>query len=263
VNDTCVVDSAYGPFVAFADDIITDQLVRFGAHAGGELGMVLSLLRPGDTVIDVGAHVGTFSVPIGRAIGPTGRLVCFEPAPESHRLLEMNIEMNGLTATTITRAMAVGDHDALYRAVAASDHNTGGTYLEPSDDPDAIAGTTLDAWLLRNADIAELDLLKVDTEGMELMVLRGASNTLAERSPIVYAEVAAEQLGRFEASPRDLEDLLRELGYDFYRNMGHRHGRHREASLAELETLESDELFDVIAVPRSRMGRLVEAGLVE
>ncbi len=256
MTETRLVSSEYGPLVTFANDIITDQLVRYGAHAGSELGMLLQLLRPGDTVVDIGAHIGTFAIPMGRTVGPTGRVICFEPSSESHALLEMNIELNGLITTMLTRAMAVGAEEAHWQTVTSQANNTGATFLERSTDPDATLSITLDAWLARNADIQDLHLLKIDTEGMELQVLQGAMATLAERQPIVYAEIAPEQLARFDASPTAIETLLGDLGYAFYRNAGRRHGRTAEIDLLRIGTLASDGLFDVIAVPSRHTDRL-------
>ncbi len=254
--DTRVVPSEYGPFVAFNNDIITDQLIRFGAHAGGELAMLLDLLRSGDTVVDIGAHIGTFAIPMARAVGPKGRLIAFEPARETHLLLEMNVELNGLGATTITRAMAIGAEEAGWQAVTAAADNTGGTYLQRSSDSDSIPSITLDAWLARNADIPDLHLLKVDTEGMELQVLQGALGVINDRQPIIYTEIAPDQLARFEASPGAIEDLLRERGYSFYRNTGKRHGRATDHALTKIGSLDSDMLFDAVAVPERHEDRI-------
>ena len=256
MTETRLVASEYGPMVAFANDIITDQLLRYGAHAGSELGMLLQLLRSGDTVVDIGAHIGTFAIPMGRAVGAAGRVICFEPSAESHALLDMNIELNGLSATMLTRAMAVGAEEAQWRTVTAQANNTGATFLEPSTDPDATPSITLAAWLARNADIEDLHLLKVDTEGMELHVLQGAAGTLASRQPLVYAEIAPDQLARFEASPAAIQSLLGELGYTFYRNAGRRHGRTAEIDLVRIESLAFDGLFDVIAVPSRHADRI-------
>ena len=101
-----------------------------------------------------------------------------------------------------------------------------------------------------------VDLLKIDTEGMELAVLAGATATLAEHSPMVYAEISAEQLERAGASVGDLEATLHRAGYRFFRNAGDRHGSRARFRLVEVDSLADDELFDVLAVADSHRDRV-------
>jgi len=61
-RETERVETDHGTFRSFRDDLVTRQLRRFGAHQRNELAMLLGFVRPGDRVVDVGAHVGTFSV---------------------------------------------------------------------------------------------------------------------------------------------------------------------------------------------------------
>jgi Methyltransferase FkbM domain len=74
MTDTIAVDTTFGRIETFVDDLITNQLLQFGAHTRPELALLLSIIEPGDFVFDVGAHIGTFSAPVARRVGPTGKV---------------------------------------------------------------------------------------------------------------------------------------------------------------------------------------------
>jgi FkbM family methyltransferase len=255
VSSLVTVETPTGVYVASEGDLITRQLIEFGAHAGGELGLLEAVLRPGDVVLDVGAHIGTFAVPLARVVGIEGVVVCFEPVPATARLLDANVELNGLGRIITTRRRAVAADEAHYRVVDADPDNTGARFLEPAP-RGMVTAVGLDGWLEHNQWVARVDLLKIDTEGMELDVLAGASATLAEHSPMVYAEISGDQLGRTGASVEDIEEILAGAGYRFYRNVGDRHGYPAGFRLVEVVSLVDDELFDVLAVAESHQARV-------
>ena len=85
-------------------------LMALGAYEEREVSYVLSRLRPGDAFLDVGAHVGYFTLPAAKAVGPGGQVIAIEPSPDSVSLLRANAELNGLGWITVFE-------------VAASDHN--------------------------------------------------------------------------------------------------------------------------------------------
>jgi hypothetical protein len=72
--ETELVTTPWGSLESFAGDLITDQLNECGAHQRSDLALLLSLLRSGDTAIDVGAHIGTYTIPIARAAQPVRSL---------------------------------------------------------------------------------------------------------------------------------------------------------------------------------------------
>lgn len=255
MSSLVTVETPAGVYVAPEGDLITRQLIDHGAHAGGELGLLEAALRPGDVVVDVGAHIGTFAIPLARVVGIDGVVVCFEPVPATARLLDANVELNGVGRIVTTRRRAVGPEGARYRVVDADPGNTGARFLEPAS-RGMVTAVGIDDWLEHNRWVDRVDLLKIDTEGMELTVLAGATATLAEHSPMVYAEISAEQLARAGASVGDLEATLHGAGYRFFRNVGDRHGFRAGFRLVEIDSLADDELFDVLAVADSHRKRV-------
>ena len=79
------------------DRVITPSMLAYGTWEPVETSLLLDNLRPGDTVIDVGANVGYYTLLAARKVGPRGKVVAFEPDPESFSFLKRNVKANGFT----------------------------------------------------------------------------------------------------------------------------------------------------------------------
>lgn len=75
-----MVETRGGTYCCLQGDVIVDQLRQYGAHQRNDVAMAKSLLRAGDSVIDVGAHIGTTAVPFARVVGANGHVFAFEAA---------------------------------------------------------------------------------------------------------------------------------------------------------------------------------------
>jgi FkbM family methyltransferase len=138
-------------------------------------------VRPGMIALDVGANVGAYALVLGQWVGPRGTVYAFEPAPQAYDGLVGHIALNGLTDVVQPIAMAVGGSAATARLLVAGTHGEsrlgGHSELEgPSID---VSVTTIDDFCARHH--LEPDFIKVDVEGAELDVLRGARETIRRR----------------------------------------------------------------------------------
>jgi FkbM family methyltransferase len=168
-----------------------------------ELGMledVCSRLPEQATVVDVGANIGNHTVFFAKIAG--AHTISFEPNPVALALLRDNIELNALQSRTEVHAVGLGEKEARGAVVNDSPSNLGCARVE--------LGSGGEVEIRRLDDVVgtrHVDLIKIDVEGMEPMVLRGAKATLARSKPLVLAEAAKpEQLALVEAE-------LRPLGY--------------------------------------------------
>ena len=136
---------------------------------------VADALSPGDTFFDVGANVGFISLVGARAVGATGLVVAIEPNADDIADLEAQVALNGFD-----HVIAVG------KAVTAD-------LAEPGSwvNGDVVASTTIDQLTL---EFQPPTLIKIDVEGLELEVLRGAQATLREHRPTVVAEAHSPEL---------------------------------------------------------------------
>jgi FkbM family methyltransferase len=241
------VNTRVGRFHCFRDDTVTEHLVRFGAHTRNELAMVLSFLRAGDTVVDAGAHIGTFSVPMAAKVGASGKVVSFEGCAETFELLERNVELNGLHRTIQSHWAVVTDRPARYAPVAKR-FNSGGTFFRHCADAHNFPPcVVLDQWFSKRG--GRVDLIKIDVEGMEHKVLRGSCRLLRRFKPVLYVEINTPALERQSGSVDALEADLGDLGYHFFRNASLRNSATDAYKVARLPRLrDGGRFFDLLAV---------------
>jgi FkbM family methyltransferase len=170
------------------------------------LGQYFSVMRPapGAVVVDVGANIGCFALAVARVIGPAGRVICCEPVPENVACLRLTLAANGIENCTVV-ATAVGEQAgqlALNLGPGCGVHSAvqweGAPALE-------VPVTTLDQ-LVTDLDLARVDFIKIDTEGMEADVLRGAAATIHRDRPQIAA-AAYHRAGDLELLTGLLQDL--------------------------------------------------------
>jgi FkbM family methyltransferase len=200
----------------------------FGLYDRRELELVREHLGDGDFV-DVGAHVGLYTVAAARAT--SGRVLAFEPNPSARAQLAENLTLNGCrNVLVVPKAVGEAPGRALLHVPATPDPSfsslDAGRFAE--GEPIDVEVTTVDAEV-RSAGVRPA-VVKVDVEGGELAVVRGMRSTIAEHRPVLLVEVS-------EASAPELARLLG--GYS-----GFRVGR-------GLEPLESGRgLFNALFVPQ-------------
>ncbi len=166
-----------------ADDTIGRALALYGEFSEEENTLMRRYVSCGDTVIDVGANLGTTVLPLARVVGDQGRVIAFEPQPLMAQCLQTTLTLNEIFHVTLLTA-AAGRHSGWGRIPAKRIDdvgNFGGVTL---------AETGLPIPVLRLDDLAveACALLKIDVEGMEWEVLQGAQETLLRHQPALYLE---------------------------------------------------------------------------
>jgi FkbM family methyltransferase len=149
------------------------------------------LLAPGDVFYDIGANVGFFTIVGARLVGPTGRVVAFEPVPWCAQAVARNIELNGFEHASI-RAEAVGGEDGRARLLVVGEASwshleSTGRHADVRDEID-VAVVSLDS-LVAAGTIPPPTVMKIDTEGAELQAIAGARATIAEHRPAIVCEL--------------------------------------------------------------------------
>ena len=179
----------YGKMYFFASDpIIGASLKQYGEWAQAEIDLLLDLLEPGSVVIDVGAFIGTHTLAFARRVGGQGQVYSFEPQPDHFRLLQQNVAENGLTNVKLfSIGLSDGNEDMsaeIYDPLRSM--NFGAASLAPWHDTERRHRVT--ARKLDDLSLGKCDFIKLDTEGMEARILKGATASLKTWRPIVYAE---------------------------------------------------------------------------
>lgn len=248
VPDLTTISTPTGVFHTVAGDMISDQLTSFGAHTRNELAMVLAHVDPSDVCVDLGAHIGTFAIPISRKLGREGRVLAVEGDEETFALLQANVAENGLTQKIETVQAIVGHGPQRSVRRVEVEGNTGAGYYLADDKADLAA---VDAYaLLCMKGFGSPNFIKIDIEGMELLVLQSLEPLIAAHRPKLYIEMVERQLARFGTTCAGLQDFLARFDYRFFRNTGERNSDNDLFVKTELHCLEEGgEFFDLLALP--------------
>lgn len=188
--------------------------------------VLVRAIQPGDTVLDVGANIGIFSVLASRLVGPDGCVVGFEPGPDNLERLAANLALNGVTNVTVVDKPAsdrIEDVTFHLNSDNAGEHSLWNPAKNPTsaksrENPRSIVThtTTIDAEVAR-LSLAPPRLIKIDTEGAEHRVLAGAGALLREfEIPYVVAELNEFALTEMGSSQAELRGFMADLGYDTF-----------------------------------------------
>ena len=177
-------------------------------------------LRPGGTVMDVGANWGYFTLLAAAAVGPSGAVVSLEPDPRQYETLAGNVAMNGFTHVTTLRA-AASSRPGRVTLLGYSDdeENRGVTRIAAGDGraaPDAARQFDVDAVTIDGLmpPIREVDLVKIDVEGAEDLVLEGMREGLSQhRYRAILLELHPTLLEARGVNPESCVRVLQQHGY--------------------------------------------------
>lgn len=176
---------------------------------------VLRHVKPGGTVVEVGANFGYHTLAMAEKLGPKGRLYAVEANPEVFELLRWTIDNNGFTGRTKLFAHAATDRQCELTFRFVRNAIGGGHITDRKEDDGAVyiqvPGRPLDETL---ADISGVDLLRMDAEGAESLILKGAVGLMA-RSPnmTIITEWAPGFIRSRGDDPGQMVKLLTERGY--------------------------------------------------
>lgn len=208
VSDLQRYETRDGPMLGFASDIyVARSLELYGEYCPGERRLFDQLVKPGHTVVEIGANIGSHTVALARACAP-GPLYAFEPQQRVFQALCANLALNGV-ANAVAYPEACGEAPG-WAVVPRLDYgavrNPGGVALQP----DGSEGLRTRIVRLDDLELPACHLLKVDVEGFEPAVLRGAAGTIARCRPILYVE------NDRAANQQAVIDLIHGQGYRMY-----------------------------------------------
>jgi FkbM family methyltransferase len=211
---------------------ICHRTMLLGLYEPAETRLLDKLLSPGDTFIDVGAHIGWFSTLAASRTGRSGKVIACEPYPDNVKLLRENLALNDARNAHVIEA-ALGSQPGTTRLAHGGDSG-GVTALDWAlEGAVEVPVTTLD-------DVAQgagaVKLLKIDVEGWEPHVLRGAAKMLS-RTSYVLIEINRPCLEHAGSSQEEVFDLLRSAGFTSFS---------RVAQTGFRRLLRSDEVINVL-----------------
>lgn len=174
------------------------------------------LMKPGGVILDVGANIGYFSLLCAQWMKGVGIVHAFEPFPSTISRFERNLDLNpSLRSVVRINRFALSDFIGTVGMNAPDSGNSGCNYLN-SEAPFAVNVTTLDSFV-ESQKLQRIDLIKIDVEGSEVALLRGAERTIERFRPVLMVEVNPFALGRFGKTAAELVKLIGSHGYVMHR----------------------------------------------
>jgi FkbM family methyltransferase len=180
------------------------------------------LVQPGMTVLDIGANVGAHALPMANWVGKSGQVYAFEPTDWAFNRLKRNLSLNpSLSKSLIANQCALTDdsskmpeafHSSWNLKENSDTHPVHGGRLEKASKAVFIS---LDQFVEQNS-LKKIDLIKLDVDGFEMNVLRGAINSLKNFRPPILFELCPHVLKEHSTSAEDLLELLQSIGYSFF-----------------------------------------------
>ncbi len=153
-------------------------------------------LKPGMVFFDVGSNVGYYTLLAAPIVGKHGKVHAFEPVSEQHADLRANVERNNLQ-NVVPERLIITDRAGTMEINLGAEDNAGTASVNlvyrESRPTERVDCTTLDDYL-RARGVTRLDVLKIDVEGHEPFVLRGMTETLRTRRPLLLVEVRGAML---------------------------------------------------------------------
>jgi len=205
---------------------IAFHLVIDGMYEPDTLAFIMDRLPPGGVFVDVGANVGVFTFPATKRVGPRGRVLAAEASPDLFKYLLRNIAANNASeVTSFNCAISDSTGSVPFYPAPREKFGMGSLGAQFSGKPIGIRARTLDN-VLEEAGIHHVDVLKVDVEGFEVSVFRGALKLLTgPRSPFVVFEFCDWAEARVpDGQIGDAQQFLLDHGYSIYllRNFLHK-----------------------------------------
>jgi len=208
-------------FLVNTKDSWSKNPITWGRVETPEDKFIKKIIKKGDTVFDVGAHWGGFTVLFGKLVGETGKVYSFEPSSTNFKYLKKNICINNLKDTVSIYKYAVGNDERFIKlaiAKSSSGHNSIVRNDISVEKYEEVKSISLDNFVIEKC-IKKIDLLKIDVEGYELEVLKGFEKTLKRLNNFwLFVEYSPMFMERDKAL-----ELLEFLKYYFdYAYIGHK-----------------------------------------
>ena len=191
-----------------------------GAIEAAERKFVRQTLKPGDVFFDIGANLGLFTLTAARRVGPVGHVYAFEPSEREVLHLRRNLELNQLSnVTVITQAVSDECGTARFAIAADGGNNSLRKNVHPQQQIQAwqdVEVITLDAFVAAHT-VPRVDMMKIDVEGAEVNVLRGAAHLLnGSHPPTILCEFCDATAAGFNSSGQALYDTFVSYGYQLF-----------------------------------------------
>lgn len=197
------------------DLVLSQELLQSQVWEKYQTEQFIKSINKGNTVVDIGAHIGYYTLLAAEKVGKYGHVFAFEPDPKNFLLLTKNIKENGYSNVTVIRS-AVSSRDG-YLSFYVHPTNTGDHSILKNKDRRRkfkVKTVTLDKYF---RDIKKIDVIKMDVQGAEYSVLKGGKNIFVKmKKLILFTEFYPSSFVEAGHKPMNFLNTLQRLGYNIY-----------------------------------------------
>ncbi len=210
------------------DKNIENVIYERGVYEQGTVSVLQDFLHFGDTFVDVGANIGWLSLVAAHKVTSQGQIYAFEPVPSTFEILKSNTELNQFTQISLNQ-FALGNKAEFVTIYPEKDNRGGASILNHQSEK----GIQIEVKKLDDLNIdTTINVIKIDVEGFELDVLKGAINTIKKDKPKLIIEHSIDRNNTAEQF--EIYNWLLDLGiYKIYKL---KNGKERKSVLIEIKS---------------------------
>lgn len=198
----------YSP--AVATDVVIRELLINDVFEPLQSDVIKKLLPESGIFFDVGANIGYFSILAARLVGAGGHVFAFEPVDAIHTVLCKNIELNGVNNIVTPVKLACFSTSGEMSMTRSEEPSKSHLSYSEGANTEKVSMTTVDDFVEQRG-ISRVDCIKIDAEGSDFEVVKGARRTIERCRPAVILEI--DHLGRFGSSTLDISRFFESLDY--------------------------------------------------
>ncbi|HLP86296.1 MAG TPA: FkbM family methyltransferase [Candidatus Paceibacterota bacterium] len=196
---------------------ISRELAIYGVHEKNSTREVKNIITKGMNILEVGANIGYYALLETSLAGETGHLYAMEPSPYNFDLLTKNLELNGLKNYDLYK-LAAGSQEGKAKFLLSGRSNLS-TFIERED----LTGEEVDVDVVKLDNFLvgkKVDFIRMDVEGYELEILKGAEISLStgKKPKYFFIEVHSELLHKKNSSAKEVVEFLGKYGYDIHKS---------------------------------------------
>lgn len=181
--------------------------------------VIIEILKPGMIFVDLGAHIGYFTLLAAKRVSPTGHVYAFEPVPSTCRLLEQNILINGFQSVVTIVPKAVSEKSGRVRFFLPKNSSVSAQIATDTENGNCIEVETISLdEFFEQIGWPRIDLIKMDIEGAEIQALRGMKELCRRNVGLkLIIEINYPNLIKRKIDLRDIIKVLSDYGFMKFR----------------------------------------------
>ena len=237
------VANVYGVKMELNPNEYIDSSIYNGTFETDTIKAFEKLFKKDDVFFDIGANVGFYSLLAAKYLGAKGKIIAFEPTQYGYNKTLRNVSLNTFE-NIIVEKIALSDTNGEKEMFFNSSWPIDNKFDQKEKSNELLAFETLDSYVERN-NIKKINLIKIDVDGFEYKIMKGAKQTLKNMAPVLVLEICGYTLKRNGDSVAELINFLKELGYRFFSEKQFKPFQNLQAEVIDNPILETSS-FNII-----------------